>query len=156
MTSAIPNLWPSINASEIKSPGWIIRVQASNLRESTNGLLEGEIEPIQSSTEVCLKFYIVAPQIDRYRVELFRIWHKPSMPYPVVLATEFWQELETIHPRILNAEPFPNGGFMASNQHDFLKLLESLFQLDSTKQVLDSLLALTNDREPVLSSDASS
>jgi hypothetical protein len=159
MSNASENLWPEINAPEIKSPSWIIRVQSSNLRQSTGGLLEGEVKRVLAKHGDLLgfAFFIIAPQLDRYSFELFRIWHHEKRPYPVELRTVFNPELQ----KTLDGSGLPGVAqtgpeeFHAYNQDAFVSLLRTLFTLSETRQVLDSLLALTNDRISPLESDDS-
>ena len=159
--SEMRNLWPQINVSQIKSPSWIIRVQATNLRVSTEGLLEGEVSEIDTSDRnlVRLGFNIVAPHLDRYRYELFRIQYGRDCPYPVTLTTENRYELYAVMHQIGIADvesdnEDPGAEFIAHTQKAFEKLLEALFSMRETQGVVESLLALTNDRQVAVTSDS--
>ena len=82
MSEPIRNLWP-VTKINVLSPIAILRQQATYLREATQGILEAEVAVVKDKPWTITSFWIVAPALDRYRFELFKIAHQDSDLYPV-------------------------------------------------------------------------
>ena len=82
----VKNLWGDLPSGEgIRTPLTILREQASMLGEMTNNLLEAQILTNQVSSEDMLHtFQIVAPALDNYTFNLFRVQHGVHL-YPLAI-----------------------------------------------------------------------
>ena len=155
MSTTIRDLWPEdVSAPDVLSPLTILKYQASQLRQRTKGLLEAEVHlDERSGPWVRASFVIIAPFLDRYRLELFRIGHDSQSPYPVfVYASDLahkaksagfvWAEVGQDPD---DYSPPDEDEAVASSQEEFLDLLALVLNSRNTKSVLQSLLARTND-----------
>lgn len=160
MASDIPNLWPKFDYDSVLSPALIARAQATNLRDATGGRLEGELktQSFKGLNDTLTIFNIVAPSVERYSFELFRLIHDKKLPYPVRLLTPFSSELADSVRAMGNRkligliegspEVGPEGPtftFRSSSQDEFISILRELFMTRGTTQVINSLLAMTNE-----------
>ena len=170
MSEPTRNLWP-VTEINVLSPIAILRQQATYLREATQGILEAEVAVLKGDPWTITSFWIVAPALDRYRFELFKIAHNATDPYPVqifyagLFATdrinlrEFlvtYAEFDTPF-TVSNPEDEPDDPItdtilvVASSQDDFMRILETILASTRTQRTLHSLIARTNDMglEPV-------
>lgn len=158
MSTTIRDLWPDdVSAPDVLSPLTILKYQASQLRQRTKGLLEAEVHlDEQSAPWIRASFEIIAPFLDRYRLELFRISHNPETPYPVFVyanglaykaqnAGFGWAQVGQDPD---DYSPPDEDEAVASSQEEFLELLSLVLNSRNTKSVLQSLLARTNDIRP--------
>jgi hypothetical protein len=170
MSEPTRNLWP-VTEINVLSPIAILRQQATYLREATQGILEAEVAVLKGDPWTITSFWIVAPALDRYRFELFKIAHNATDFYPVqifyagLFATdrinlrEFlvtYAEFDTPF-TVSNPEDEPDDPItdtilvVASSQDDFMRILETILASTRTQRTLHSLIARTNDMglEPV-------
>ena len=158
MSTIIRDLWPEeVSAPDVLSPLTILKYQASQLRQRTNGLLEAEVQSDERSDPwIRASFEIIAPFLDRYRRELFRIAHNRLTPYPVFVyadglafkarnASFDWAQVGQDPD---DFSPSDDDEAVASSQQEFLELLALVLNSRDTKSVLQSLLARTNDIRP--------
>ncbi len=164
MSEPIRNLWP-VTKINVLSPIAILRQQATYLREATQGILEAEVAVVKGEPWTITSFWIIAPALDRYRFELFKIAHNATDPYPVqiscagLFATDainlrrFWvtnTEFDTPF-TVSNPEDEPDDPItdtiliVASSQDDFMMILEKILASPRTQSTLHSLIASTND-----------
>jgi len=150
MSDQNENLWPSdIFVSKTVSPASILRHQASILSEKTRGMLEGDVTTKSERTAIIHSFYVVAPALDNYRYELFRIAH-PVTLYPIrVLAGPNSHETISVDASAAVASDFDGIGTYERNRElptekEFLEWLRSAFTAEQTKKVIDALLAQTS------------
>jgi hypothetical protein len=177
MSEPTRNLWP-VTKINVLSPIAILRQQATYLREATQGILEAEVAVVKGDPWTITSFWIIAPALDRYRFELFKIAHQYSDLYPVDVSCDglfndlregdysnlLVTNLETYNPFVntyfeLDHPPFevPSGPMadtvrvVASSQDDFMLVLEKILASSRTERTLHSLIARTNDMglEPV-------
>ena len=154
MPTAIPDLWPSeASALDVLSPLAIARFQASQLRQRTGGLLEAEVQLSgESSKWNQASFDVIAPPLDRYRMELFRMGYSGQKPYPVNVYSENLCG-EAVHSGFLWADPgtdefTPEPDYdhaVASSQEEFIQLLTLVFASRRTRSILQSMLARINE-----------
>ena len=79
------DLWPqNLNLEAGPTPLSILRTQASLLADKTQGVLEGAVETWSAGPDIYHRFDIVVPALGRYRYELFKVHHSPTL-YPVVV-----------------------------------------------------------------------
>jgi hypothetical protein len=122
------NFFSSIIEAEIsiKPPITILKEFSNDLALATQGLLIGKIEKNMrySDTSVALSFYIVAPSLNNYNYNAFRIDHDLTNPYPLEIKTsndEFSEEPKT--------------------PEELVKSLEKIFSLPEIKGLINGLLA---------------
>ncbi len=153
MSAVIPNLWPTIQTPDVMLPVTILRQQASLLRQSSKGILEAEVcQIVANGHQQWWTFFIIATQLDRYRIDIFRMTHANDYPYPVKFYADgllsevrqaklIWalQEVEQEYP---DEDPYE---VVASTQEEFLQILGVLLGSKKTRSVIESLLARTND-----------
>ncbi len=83
MSAAVPDLWPeSFGAETVTTPLSILKTEASYLGQKTGQLVMAEVASNTTSDLFVHIFMLVAPALDNYRYELFRISHKIIL-YPV-------------------------------------------------------------------------
>ena len=170
MSEPIRNLWP-VTKINVLSPIAILRQQATYLREATQGILEAEVAVVKGEPWTISSFWIIAPALDRYRFELFKIAHNVTDPYPVQISCAGLFATDRINLReflvtyaefdtpftVSNPEDEPDDPItdtilvVASSQDDFMRILEKILASPRTERTLHSLIARTNDMglEPV-------
>ena len=170
MSEPIRNLWP-VTKINVLSPIAILRQQATYLRETTQGILEAEVAVVKGDPWTITSFWIIAPALDRYRFELFKIAHNVTDPYPVQISCAGLFATDSINLReflvtytefdtpftVSNPEDEPDDPItdtiliVASSQDDFMMILEKILASPRTQRTLHSLIASTNDMglEPV-------
>ncbi len=164
MSEPTRNLWPATKIN-VLSPIAILRQQATYLREATQGILEAEVAVVKGEPWTITSFWIIAPALDRYRFELFKIAHNATDPYPVqiscagltsidrnilrrflVLNTEFDTPFTVSNPEDEPDDPITDTILVvASSQDDFMMILEKILASTRTQRTLHSLIARTND-----------
>ena len=130
MATAIPDLWPDLEQSQIVPPVAILREQAAALGKKTNYLLTGRVD-----TRILLDggfrhtFHVVAPTLDDYSFDLFWIEHGAGQ-YPVM------------------APPLPMGNIARApidenlaSENELLEYVREVLNSETTKRVVSSLLA---------------
>jgi hypothetical protein len=132
MASAIPDLWPDIEQSNVVPPVGILREQAAALGKKTGHLLEGRVDTrIGEDGNFIHSFYIVAPTLDNYSYRLFSIIHGANQ-YPVTVP----------HPRRMEAglRPYPQTQRIGSEKL-LVNYLREVLNSEKTKRIVGSLLA---------------
>ncbi|MFC0184054.1 hypothetical protein SAMN04515674_102406 [Pseudarcicella hirudinis] len=120
------NLWPDIiMEEEIRSPKIILKEQANFLGEITKNILAGEVDTSSFNNTIFNSFSIVAPLLNNYKYKLFEIRHTMVL-YPCSI------EFEGITIKILN-------------EKDLVDVLKSIFNNDTTKKVIQSLIAQSKE-----------
>ncbi|MGH7171820.1 MAG: hypothetical protein ACRELG_16205 [Gemmataceae bacterium] len=145
MPDLIPDLWPEdVQPLTVLTPLAILRFQAGQLRQRTNGLLEAEV---QSSERVDSRmqhsFDLIAPALNRYRYRLFTVDHEQQMVYPVRVD---FPEQESVEdpPRGGRSLKLPASDW-ATTQDEFLKEIARILQSPRVRSVIHSLLARSNE-----------
>jgi hypothetical protein len=129
MSISARNLWPAdIAVTETVAPVAILKEQASLLGEQTQNLVEARVrqEPSRinyGGHEFVYSFELIAPALDRYTYELFRVSNGLGL-YPLEIA-------------------FAGSGYprKVSNEDEFMKELEIIFSSDKAKSIIKSLIA---------------
>ncbi len=135
----IPDLWPNdVALTDIVSPAAILRYQAGQLRAKTRNLLEADVEIVPDDKNVKIEFYVIAPALDRYRVLLFSVTHRPELVYPVTVIDECLCDEEVYDER-------DSGYPEAADQKEFTRLLSIVLASPRTRSVIQSLLARSNE-----------
>jgi hypothetical protein len=164
MANQIPDLWPQSIDVKVLPPIALLRYQASQLPQHTQGILEAEVatsvEKKSESSRVIHDFRIVAPALEGYTYGLFQAWHDKDFVYPVSVRFDPWvkeahaEYYESNGPIITSrgAAPadLPTGVKSASTPAAFLALLGELLASSHTQSVLVSLIARINDADPAV------
>jgi hypothetical protein len=135
MQDPIPDLWPEyIARTEVPTPLAILRIQANNLRTKTKGIIEAEVRNLTDNDKKreIYQFEVIAPALDGYTVRLFTAEHAMGLVYPIDFQ---WNE-------------FQHGYESASTPEEIYSLLKIIFQSNTTRSVLMSLIAGSNERRP--------
>jgi hypothetical protein len=123
MADAQRDFWPDIAVQgPATTPLSILKEQAAVLARKTNGLLEGHVDDITGgSREFRYIFKIMAPTLDNYSYELFRVRHG-VLRYPVRIEGQLQDtELKT--------------------EQEFVDALKHVLSSDETIRVISALLA---------------
>ena len=145
MPDLIPDLWPEdVQPLTVLTPLAILRFQAGQLRQRTNGLLEADV---QSSERVDGRMQhsldLIAPALNRYRYRLFTVDHEQQMVYPV--RVDFPEEEDIKDPTGEWRSLKMPGSEWATTQDEFLKKIARILQSPRVRSVIHSLLARTNE-----------
>jgi hypothetical protein len=129
MADAQRDFWPDIAVLELVStPLTLLKEQATALARKTKGLLEGRIHTTNriGTTdrigEFTHSFAIVAPTLDNYSYELFRVAHGVSM-YPARI------------------EVSSSSRFEVKTEQEFVDALKQVLSSPETMRVISALLA---------------
>lgn len=141
MANKIPNLWPSETVSvETLSPLAILRTQAQNLTEMTQGLLEGEVTSIDEGPDTVIhQFEVVAPALNKYRHRILSVKHNKNLVYPVYFDTP--KSLASI------VSTVTKGGTTdkADTEAELIEELTGVFNSRIVLSVISSLIARINE-----------
>lgn len=117
------DFWPDIAVEEpVTTPLSILKEQAAVLARKTNGLLEGRVENSTRGREFRYVFKIVAPTLDNYSYELFRVRHGVLL-YPAWIQGPQLQDTEL------------------KSEQEFVDALKQVLSSDETMRVISALLA---------------
>jgi hypothetical protein len=158
MTATIPNLWPDDIKVDVLPPLVILRAQASKIHQLTKGVLLGEVTSIEGSDGfVTHRLDLIAPALDNRRVRILSATHREGF-YPVVIEAEcyrpkarsvaemmhlgtlFDMKVGTTWPDATNWRP------VAAGQSEFVKYIGEVLKSKEVRAVIDSLLALSNEK----------
>jgi len=119
MNAIAEDLWPSDIAADVPvTPVNILKAQAARIGEKTKNIVEGAVRT-SSSGDMIHSFRLVAPALDNYSYELFRISHSVAL-YPVTV--------------------LPTGRTLRS-EDDFVSWLKEQLSSPQTRQIVSSLIA---------------
>jgi hypothetical protein len=125
--SVRPSLWPEdIAVTDAIAPATILKEQASLLGQRTQNLVEARVSAERSflvDFPFCYNFALVAPALDNYRYDLFKIQHGLDF-YPVKIDFE-----DSGYPRIVGDE------------EQLMQQLKVIFSSHRTKGIISSLIA---------------
>ncbi|MCS4324026.1 hypothetical protein N1207_11000 [Bacillus subtilis] len=133
------NLWPEFSASSTKSAKEILEKQAEFLPEQTNNLLYAEIPAIDMDNftrydyDLGYQFLIRSKLMDRYRFEMFSIYHNIVL-YPVFVRLD----------RDIKTELDYEGSIHIHSEEEFVEFLRKVFSSSKVKNVIGSLMKLSN------------
>jgi|SRR5579872_2150642 len=128
MADASRDFWPDMGTVTpiITTPLGILKEQAAALARKTKGLLEGRVDSYTDTFDGFLHhFRIVAPTLNNYAYELFRVRHD-VMLYP----------LQIDWPRLGKPETLEIKG-----QEAFEDSLKAILASEETRRVISTLLA---------------
>jgi hypothetical protein len=88
MNAIAEYLWPSdIAKDKVQTPVSILRAQAAHLGQKTSNLVEGRVDTLAREDRIYHRSKLVAPALDNYSYELFRI-SQPATMYPIQVEDE--------------------------------------------------------------------
>ena len=168
MAGRIPNLWPTETVSvSTLSPLAILRTQAENLTELTQGLLIGEVTTDDRQEKgVYHHFDMIAPALDGYRHRILTVKHDPSMLYPVSYSVAKRQSLVAPPAKTKVASGISSGvtlstfsdmlaaahpeaiGPVVNTEAEFIQVLKEAFSSGYVLSVINSLIARSNEAQP--------
>jgi hypothetical protein len=133
MSTPIPDLWPDdIDTVNETSPVAILSEQAAALGKRTNNVVTAEIQPLKAREEgrLLFSFNLVAPFLNNFRFQLFRVSHEVIQMYPV---------------RFINMLKADSDGKYESvelpDKEAFYEKLRSIFSHTSVRSAIASLRA---------------
>lgn len=134
------NLWPEDLANnKLRSPITILNEQAAHLTEMTRGYVEVDVRA-QDDRNTALLVYIFilrAPALGNYRTPLFTIIVNLQSLYPLKMVVTRWDEAR-------NQEIADQ--WEATCEEDFESKLANLFSNRRTKNIIASILALSEGK----------
>ncbi|MGV3723021.1 MAG: hypothetical protein ACO1SX_19145 [Actinomycetota bacterium] len=133
--STIPILWPELKVDAV-TPAAVLRVQATSLEKLTRGILLGRVVGGEAGDQAYLHLDVVAPSLDT-TVRMVTITHKLGFPYPAVVK---WLEMSSA----------TFNDTHASSDTQLERILEAALSSSGVMSAIHSLLARSNDVEPVI------
>ncbi len=145
MAQRIPNLWSEKDVKvEVLTPLAILRTQAANLEQMTQGLIEAEIVTSTSDKgETVYQLDVIAPALGGYRHRLFSISHQKDMVYPVRF---------TVPPGIaMELKRIGGGNWLevTGTESAFLDQLEDVLTSNTINAIIQSIIARSNELQAV-------
>ena len=137
MNAIADDLWPSDIAKEkVQTPVSILRAQAARLGQKTSNLVEGRVDTLAREDMIYHRFNLVAPALDNYTYELFRISH-PATMYPIRVEEEPAQsQMEQLN---------PSKRKRLTSEQEFVDWLRSVLANEQTRRVVEALASQSAD-----------
>lgn len=148
MSEATLDLWSDDIKVDIITPLAVLRAQQAHLRRKTRGLLNVEVTSrTVGEDSVEHQFDLIAPMLDDYRYRVLVAMHKQKLVYPVYV------EAECLRPESSAYDGFPpdviDGPSEAATEQEFLELVGKVLRSPQIRSVIQSLIALSNERRTV-------
>ena len=118
------NLWRIPDVSTIRTPIGMLREQAENLSNATDGALLGAVDTVGSGNELSYDLKVVVPSLNRYMVGIIRYSQKITSLYEGTMYS------------YLQGKPF-----RIESEQAFDDTLRSIITSDDVTKVITSLLA---------------
>lgn len=117
------DLWPDFQApTTVGSPVFLLKEQASKLKEKTNGLVEAGLRSASTPDgNFWVGFDLHSPALGEYHYRLFEVTYPPQF-FPIELT--FGDEVKS-----------------AQNLKQFEKLLVTVLKSPQTKQIVEAIMA---------------
>ena len=159
MPATIPSLWPDDIKVDVLPPLTILKLQAAKLHGITKGILDAEVTTVTGPDDlVTHRLDLIAPTLDGRRTRVLVATQRTEF-YPVVLEADcyrpkdsypFGRSLAAISEVVagMSAEwPRSNDWRPAANDQDeFLKRIAEVLRSPTVRSIIDSLLALSNEK----------
>ena len=121
------NLWGKLSTAEYpNTPAAILRKQSSELKEMTQGLLEGSVTQSVIGKDVAYALSIIAPALGGYSYRLLYIRH-PATLYPLEMTVDATDE-----------------EYLCGDEAEFIVRLHEVLSSDEVMKVVSSLIAQSN------------
>lgn len=122
MPETIPDLWPDdIGTATLQTPLAILKQEAALLGQKTGQLVTAEVVTQAQQDSFIHSFFLIAPALDNYRYQLFRIQHGVSF-YPMTVFLGGARDSVT-------------------SESQFLESLRAILSSPTTKNIVQSLIA---------------
>ncbi len=151
MPEAVPILWTKKFDRRVLTPLAVLRVQASKVKELSDGLLDAAVittegageegKPVQTHS-----FEISAPALDHYTRSILTAEHDNPGAYPVSVTS--WYLAHDRRNSSLDETPCA----YCQNQDEFVEAIKKVLQSARLTGFLESLIAQINDAEAVTTS----
>lgn len=119
--AAKTDLWGDLAPLDVRPPVAILREQAALLGAKTKNLIRAKVETTVVRGDLSHSFDLVAPTLDNYTYELFRVYHGVRDLYPVKLLDDRKLSLKT--------------------EQELVDWLGAKLSSDETKKLIGNLLA---------------
>ena len=141
MAQTIPNLWSQKDIKvEVLSPLAILRTQAANLEQMTQGLIEAEVTTTTGDKgETVHQLDITAPVLGGYRHRLLAISYRKDMVYPVTFVVAHDGALRDVSAYVYSTNT------SAQTEAQFLKNLGEILQSPTINALIQSIIARSNE-----------
>lgn len=137
MNAIAEDLWPSDIAKEkVSTPISILRAQAARLGQKTGNLVEGRVDTLAREDRIYHRFRLLAPALDNYTYELFRVSH-PATMYPIRVEEEPDQ---TQREKLISSKRK-----MIHSEDEFVEWLRSVLASELTRRVVEALVSQSAD-----------
>ena len=165
MSSIQRDLWPDdIRSQEVLSPEEILKFQAKQLEERTNGLLAGDVVRHENGDRIVLGFEVVARRAD-VRARLFEVHHRLEYEYPALIVAPDEKLPEYLRDRVYHPSmgdalqgmaattvsqalkkpgEWVENEWIASSPKEFSEKVKAVLARPGVKAVVISLLARSN------------
>lgn len=127
----MPDLWPAdLGDFKLMPPVSILREQADWLSKKTKGRLDGKVISGRDSSSFLHRFLVVAPALDNYSYELFKVWH-PIDYYPLKFS--------------MGSSAYSKE---CKDEQQFLAAIKEFLADEKTKRVVSAILAQIEEEQP--------
>ncbi len=136
MAIQIPNLWPVKQVQvDVLTPLAILRTQASNLNQLTQGILVGKVSTLSNEETVQHHLDVLVPALNNYTHRLLSVTHAKDRAYPVTVQAEYCNDpLMAL-----------SNGCQSFTQEQFIDLLKDVLESKHVISILQSLIAQSNE-----------
>jgi hypothetical protein len=123
VTETIPDFWPAnIGETNLITPLTLLKEEASYLGPKTKQLVKADVSTnTLADGQFHHNFVLVVPGLDNYRFGLFQVMH-PITLYPLLVS-------------------WINSNVSIGTQELFVQKLKEIIGADSTKRIIEALLA---------------
>lgn len=128
------SLWGGLeDIDTVRTPSMILQEQAGLLGELTNEVLEGQVgrDNIQDDNRIAVSLYVVAPAIQRYRVQILSLNYSYATVYPVGVS-------DSIQGRLRQAR----------TEDELLSILKEILSSSYVKNVIATLISESRVSSP--------
>jgi hypothetical protein len=117
------SFWKIPDVENLRVPAQIMKEQAAELSQLTDGILRGKFDTMQFADTLTLTFGVIAPRLDNYMVELFR-YEQPIQIYPGAFSSDINNQSKIIR-----------------NIEEFTEAMKNLLSSDETQRTIGALIA---------------
>lgn len=168
MPATIPSLWPDDIKVDVLPPLTILKLQAAKLHGITKGILDAEVTTVTGPDDlVTHRLDLIAPTLDGRRTRVLVATQRTEF-YPVLIEAEVYRPTKVSAQAVRNLamqgmaaamgvdtrSEYPTRDWppvndwrpVANNQDDFLKRIAEVLRSPTVRSIIDSLLALCNEK----------
>lgn len=128
------SLWGGLeDIDTVRTPSMILQEQAGLLGELTNEVLEGQVgrDIVQDDNRIVVSLYIVAPAIQRYRVQILSLNYSYATAYPVRVSDSIRRSFT-----------------QAKTEDELLSILKGILSSSHVKNVIVTLISESRVSSP--------